>query len=92
MQPLKLKEYLATNKPVVVRDLPATRPWSDCLDRADSPESFAQAVLQRCAREIPEAQRKARRRLVNESWTAKALMLEHWALDSIVAQSPLPCS
>src|SRR5206468_11568295 len=25
MQPLKLKEYLATGKPTVVRDLPATR-------------------------------------------------------------------
>jgi hypothetical protein len=25
MQPLKLKEYLATGRPVVVRDLPATR-------------------------------------------------------------------
>ena len=34
MQPLKLKEYLATGKPVVVRALPATGPWADCLDAA----------------------------------------------------------
>jgi len=36
MQPLKLKEYLATGKPVVVRNLPATRGWTDCLDLADT--------------------------------------------------------
>ena len=29
MQPLKLKEYLATGKPVVVRELPSTLPWAD---------------------------------------------------------------
>ena len=34
MQPLKLTEYLATGKPAVVRDLPATRPWADALDVA----------------------------------------------------------
>ena len=28
MQPLKLLEYMATGKPVVVRDLPSTRPWA----------------------------------------------------------------
>ena len=44
MQPLKLKEYLATGKPVVVRDLPATEPWADCLDVAETPEAFAAAV------------------------------------------------
>ena len=38
MQPLKLKEYLATGRPVVVRDLPATRAWADCLDLAGTPE------------------------------------------------------
>ena len=45
MQPLKLKEYLATGRPVVVRDLPATRPWADCLDLADTAEEFRQCGL-----------------------------------------------
>src|SRR5262249_61053468 len=36
MQPLKLKEYLATGKPVVARDLPATQSWRDALDLANS--------------------------------------------------------
>ena len=44
MQPLKLKEYLATGKPVVVRKLPATEEWADCCD-VWRPEGFASAVL-----------------------------------------------
>ena len=45
MQPLKLKEYIATGKPAVVRKLPATEPWADCADVVETPEAFAAAVL-----------------------------------------------
>ena len=31
MQPLKLKEYIATGKPAVVRALPAMAEWADCV-------------------------------------------------------------
>jgi glycosyltransferase involved in cell wall biosynthesis len=72
MQPLKLKEYLATGKPVVVRDLPANREWADCLDLADTAESFSHAVLARLADGVPETQSAARRRLSNEGWAQKA--------------------
>jgi glycosyltransferase involved in cell wall biosynthesis len=72
MQPLKLKEYLATGKPVVVRDLPSTRAWADCLDLADNPTTFSQAVRLRLQQELPEEQRKARARLAQESWQEKA--------------------
>src|SRR5205085_5854392 len=72
MQPLKLKEYLATGRPVVVRDLPSTREWADCLDLADTPEAFAQAVGARLRRGLPEDQKTARGRLVQENWTEKA--------------------
>jgi len=76
MQPLKLKEYLATMKPVVVRDLPSTRPWADCCDLASDEESFVRLVRERAQTGIPDAQRVARqRRLVTESWTAKAAQL-----------------
>jgi glycosyltransferase involved in cell wall biosynthesis len=80
MQPLKLKEYLATGKPVVVRDLPATREWSDCLDLAATPESFSDAVRRRLATGLPEEQRRARARLAAESWAAKARQFERAAL------------
>jgi glycosyltransferase involved in cell wall biosynthesis len=72
MQPLKLKEYLATGKPAVVRDLPANRAWADALDVAATPADFAAAVRRRLAGGLPEGQRAARRRLAAEDWSAKA--------------------
>jgi glycosyltransferase involved in cell wall biosynthesis len=80
MQPLKLKEYLATAKPVVARDLPATRDWADCLDLAPSPQAFSDAVRLRLRTGLPEHQATARKRLVQESWAEKAQWLEQWAL------------
>ncbi len=76
MQPLKLKEYLATGKPVVVSDLPACQPWSECLDRADSASQFAQWVQQRLETGLPAIQREQRVRLRDESWQAKAESFE----------------
>jgi glycosyltransferase involved in cell wall biosynthesis len=78
MQPLKLKEYLATGKPVVVRKLPATEPWADCSDVVETPGAFATAVLERLRTGLPETQRKARQRLEAESWAAKAAQFERW--------------
>lgn len=80
MQPLKLKEYLATGRPAVARDLPATRGWADCLDLAATPEEFVRLVRQRIETGLPEAQRAARARLVEESWAEKARRLEEWTL------------
>jgi glycosyltransferase involved in cell wall biosynthesis len=78
MQPLKLKEYLATGKPVVVRKLPATESWADCADVVETPEAFARAVLERLQTGLPDEQRRARMRLGAESWAAKAEQFERW--------------
>jgi glycosyltransferase involved in cell wall biosynthesis len=78
IQPLKLKEYLATGKPVVVRDLPATREWSDCLDLAETPIEFSRTVRQRLHGGLPNEQRGARRRVEGETWAAKAEAFEQW--------------
>ena len=80
MQPLKLKEYLATGRPVVARDLPANREWSDGLDLADTPGSFSAAVRSRIGGEPPASQKESRRRLIHEGWEAKAAAFERWAL------------
>ena len=72
MQPLKLKEYLATGKPTVVRNLPANRIWKDCLDLADTPQAFVDLVLERIKTGIPSDQAQARLRLAGESWQKKA--------------------
>jgi glycosyltransferase involved in cell wall biosynthesis len=84
MQPLKLKEYLATGLPTVVRDLPANRPWGNCLDLADSPETFVRAVRQRLETGLPSDQREARVRLQAEGWDEKARLFERWVLQPSV--------
>ncbi len=78
MQPLKLKEYLATGRPAVVRDLPSTRQWADACDVVATPEAFTAAVLLRRTGEPPESQRLARCRLQHEGWAAKAAEFEGW--------------
>lgn len=83
MQPLKLKEYLATGKPVVVRDLPSNREWSDSLDLAGSPTEFADLVLMRLSSGLPSNQANGRRRLARESWSAKAETFSHLVTASI---------
>jgi len=68
----------------VVRDLPATRPWSDCLDLASNPRQFSQSVLQGISQGLSETHRFARRRVQNESWTARALEFEQLLFDRLV--------
>ncbi|MBL8838612.1 MAG: glycosyltransferase, partial [Alphaproteobacteria bacterium] len=80
MQPLKLLEYLATGLPVVVTPLPATRSWSDAMDLAATPEAFVAAVVARISGGLPDDQRRARARLVGESWKAKADQFERLCL------------
>jgi glycosyltransferase involved in cell wall biosynthesis len=82
MQPLKLKEYLATGRPVVVRDLPANCSWADCLDLAQTPEAFARLVRLRLEQGLPENQIIARSRLVRETWAEKAVQFKKWCLAS----------
>ncbi len=72
MQPLKLKEYLATGRPVVSTRLPALAAWDDCLDVTDDPAEFAAAVRRRSGVQLPNTQSAARERLRRESWKVKA--------------------
>ena len=76
MQPLKMKEYLATGKPVVVNRLPSTNAWGDCLDVAETPAHFSQLVRDRITSGIPVLQSTARNRLQQERWKSKAEVLE----------------
>jgi glycosyltransferase involved in cell wall biosynthesis len=76
MQPLKLKEYLATGKPVVVRDLPANREWADACDLAADAETFARLAHERAASGLATEQAEARKRLRDESWERKAGQFE----------------
>jgi hypothetical protein len=72
MPPLTLLDYLAPGKPVIARDLPAVAPWRDALDACDNCENFVARALERLATGTPASQLLARRRLEQESWSAKA--------------------
>jgi glycosyltransferase involved in cell wall biosynthesis len=76
MQPLKLKEYLATGKPVVVRELPSTEPWKQACDVVAQGEVFVQKVLERIKTGTLQTQRQAREPLAHESWQSKAQVFE----------------
>src|SRR5262249_53006839 len=80
IQPLKLKEYLATGKPTVVRDLPANLDWADSLDLVSSPEAFSQAVRLRLGTGLPHDEERAGARLEGEGWAAKARSFLEWSL------------
>jgi len=77
MQPLKFKEYLATGKPVVARDLPAVKEWGGSADLVDDPEALVQRIAERIATGLPDDEAADRTRLQHESWDAKARSL--WA-------------
>ena len=78
MQPLKLKEYLATGRPTVVRALPATETWGDACDLCRDAETFATTVLARLDGRLGMGQLEARRRLDAESWESKTVRLLQW--------------
>jgi hypothetical protein len=76
MQPLKLKEYLATGLPVIARALPSTEPWADACDISESANQFAAKVLYRVSSGTPEDQIKSRNQLESESWARKSNYFE----------------
>jgi hypothetical protein len=95
MQPLKLKEYLATGRPAVVRRLPATQAWADACDVCNDADAFTAAVLARLSGTLAAGQAQARQRLALESWDRKAAAFQDW-IDAphVTSQAirPLPSS
>jgi hypothetical protein len=85
MQPLKLKEYMATARPVIARDLPSTRLWGDCIDLASSPDEFSAAVLGRLITGVTSKQTGGRQRLRQEDWDHKARWFERMILGSVAS-------
>lgn len=81
MQPLKLKEYLATGRPAVARNLPGNLPWADALDLVDNPLDFVKRILERIETGLPEAQKMARLRLQQEGWQTKAELFRELILE-----------
>ncbi|MDZ4831184.1 MAG: glycosyltransferase [Phycisphaerae bacterium] len=69
--PIKLKEYLATGRPVVSTSYDELlRTWSDCVTVADGAEAFVAGV--RAALKGPVDSDRLQKRVAKETWTAKA--------------------
>lgn len=83
MQPLKLKEYLASGRPAVVTSLPANLDWSDGLDLAATPEEFSAAVRLRLATGLTATQAAARGRLDGEGWESKSREFERLVFEGL---------
>lgn len=76
MQPLKLKEYLATGRPVVATPIPANLDWADAMDLTAAPRDFVDLCLHRARHGTPAQQVAARARLSCEAWENKAEQFE----------------
>lgn len=67
----KVREYLATGKPVVIVPMPEFEPFRDVLKIADSPESFLSAVEDSLNNDSPEAARARRNSVLGKTWDAR---------------------
>ena len=72
LSPLKLKEYLATRKPVVSAPIAAAHDWLDSLVVARSPAEWESALRRIVRRKSAECTAEFDERLAAESWHGKA--------------------
>ena len=79
--PIKLKEYLATGRPVVTTDFPALDKYRDLVHVAKGPTGFAVAILR--ALHEPYDANAARARVAMEGWDAKADYLAECLADLV---------
>jgi glycosyltransferase involved in cell wall biosynthesis len=69
--PLKLREYLATGKPVVSVTTPETARLADYIHLADNPEDYLQAIEHALRQDSAELRRKRMAAVANLSWDAR---------------------
>ena len=62
--PLKLREYLATGKPVVSVTTPETERFADVVYLADTPEAYLQAIETALQEDTPDARRRVSKQLL----------------------------
>jgi glycosyltransferase involved in cell wall biosynthesis len=69
--PLKLREYLATGKPVVSVVTPETATFAELVYLADDPEAYLAAIERALREETPEFQRQRMAAVTGLSWDAR---------------------
>ena len=69
--PLKLREYLATGKPVVSVVTPETASFAEVVYLAENPEAYLAAIERALREETPELRRKRMAAVTGTSWDAR---------------------
>jgi glycosyltransferase involved in cell wall biosynthesis len=69
--PLKLREYLATGKPVVSVVTPETECFSEVVYLAENPEAYLAAIERALREDNPELRRKRMAAVTGVSWDAR---------------------
>jgi glycosyltransferase involved in cell wall biosynthesis len=69
--PLKLREYLATGKPVVAVRTPETECFSEFICLADNREAFLAAIERALREDTPELRQKRMNAVAGVSWDAR---------------------
>lgn len=70
--PIKLKEYLATGRPVVSTDFPELRHYEGLVAVANEPELFAAAIRKSIEDADPTLAQRGRERIADATWTSRA--------------------
>ena len=72
--PIKLREYLASGKPIVSTPLPEVAHFGDLVRTADGPEEFVREI-ERCLVDDPALPARRMARVRGETWAARAAQL-----------------
>jgi glycosyltransferase involved in cell wall biosynthesis len=71
VNPLKLREYLATGKPVVSTWMPEVERFSDCIGIANDPKAFEQEIEKALTLRSPEQEAARMRAVAGMTWEAR---------------------
>ena len=83
--PLKLKEYMATGRPVVTTPMPEALRYAACLHVATDGAGFVDAIERELAAPSDAAPRRAA--LEGETWRDKAALLSTWIEEGLAARN-----
>ena len=84
---IKVREYLATGKPVVISPLPEYEPMRDVLRIARSRDQFLQLVQDALDEREPEAARLRQARVMSGTWDARAEWVSEVIEKALAAKS-----
>lgn len=75
ISPLKLKEYLATGKPIVSAQIADTYAWGELIKFATNPEEWCHAILETQTESTGARKKSVSSLLADETWMIKAKQL-----------------